>query len=133
MALIDFLSIDDVLQIHADQIQLYGGSHGLRDRGLLESAVEAPQASFGGQFLNQDLYEMAAVLLVGIVKNHPFIDGNKRTGTTAALSFLDLNGMEVPPREPDLSSLVLAVDSSQAGKVEVADFLRQNARPRSLP
>jgi death-on-curing protein len=91
----DFLSLEDVLTLHADQVALYGGDHGVRDLGLLESAIAQPQATFGGEFLHKDLFEMAAAYLFHIVQNHPFLDGNKRTGAVAAMVFLDLNGVEI--------------------------------------
>lgn len=79
----EYLTTEDVLEIHADQIERYGGSGGIRDRGLLEAAVAMPQASFDGQLLHGDLFEMAAAYLYHLVQNHPFVDGNKRAGTAA--------------------------------------------------
>ncbi|MBN2475130.1 MAG: type II toxin-antitoxin system death-on-curing family toxin [Pirellulales bacterium] len=93
----DFLSVEDVLVLHANQIGLYGGDQGVRALGLLESAITQPQATFGGQVLHEFPFEMAAAYFFHILQNHPFIDGNKRTGTVAALVFLDLNGIETPP------------------------------------
>ena len=87
----EFLSVEDVLLLHADQVNLYGGDHGVRDPGLLESAVAQARASFGGEYLHTDILEMAAAYLYHIVQSHPFVDGNKRTGLIAALAFLDLN------------------------------------------
>lgn len=89
----EFLDIHDVLRIHEDQIERYGGSAGLRDPGLLASAVETPRSTFDGKLLHDDLFEIAAAYLFHIVNNHPFVDGNKRTGTAAALIFLDLRRM----------------------------------------
>ena len=83
-----FLTLDDVIEIHGEMIARYGGSDGIRDKGLLESAVATPQASFGGDYVHTDVFEMAAAYLFHIVKNHPFIDGNKRTGAMAAFVFL---------------------------------------------
>jgi len=80
-----FLSLDRVVKLHASLIETYGGSPGLRDAGLLNSAIAVSQASFGGELLHRDLFEMAAAYLYHIVENHPFIDGNKRTGAAAAL------------------------------------------------
>lgn len=77
---IDFLHLDDVVAIHLDQIERYGGEAGIRDAGLLESAVAQARATFGGEFLHADLFQMAAAYLFHIAKNHPFVDGNKRTG-----------------------------------------------------
>ena len=79
-----FLTVDDVIAIHGDQVFRFGGAIGVRDSGLLASAVAMPAAMFGGQFLHKDLYEMAAAYLFHIVSNHPFFDGNKRTGALAA-------------------------------------------------
>lgn len=81
---ITFLEVDDVLRIHQDQIERYGGGSELRDAGLLSSAVESPRATFDGQSLHADLYEMAGAYLFHIVQNYPFVDGNKRAGTAAA-------------------------------------------------
>ncbi len=120
----EFLRVDDVLQIHQDQIERYGGSPDLRDPGLLTSAVDAPRATFDGSYLHRDLFEMAAAYLFHIVQNHPFVDGNKRTGTAAALVFLDLNGIETEIEDGALVDHVLAVAQGQIAKSEVADFLR---------
>ncbi len=77
---LDFLDADEVLDLHAAQLEVFGGGSGLRDRGLLESAVAQPQASFGGQYAHDGLFATAAAYLFHIVSNHPFIDGNKRAG-----------------------------------------------------
>ena len=83
----DFLDIEDVLELHALQLARYGGADGVRDRGLLESAVAQPQATFDGAFVHDGLFAMAAAYLFHIVQNHPFIDGNKRAGAAAAGGF----------------------------------------------
>jgi death on curing protein len=83
-----FLSLDDILESHQNQIDTYGGGQGIRDIGLLESAIAQPEACFGGQFLHADVFEMAAAYLYHLVMNHPFVDGNKRVGLEAALIFL---------------------------------------------
>ena len=101
--MVDFLTVADVLMLHAEQVDLYGGEQGVRDLGLLESAVAQPQAGFGGEYLHADLFEMAAAYLFHIVQNHPFLDGNKRAGAVAALVFLDVNGVEIDaPKGRDL-------------------------------
>ena len=122
--LIEFLRIEDVLYIHHDQIERYGGEHGVRDQGLLESAIAQPQASFGGQYLHRDLFEMAAAYLFHVVRNHPFTDGNKRTGAVAALVFLDWNSINVRPDEDRLVGITLEVATGQIGKSEVANHFR---------
>ncbi len=87
-----------------------------------------PAAGFGGQYAHTDLYEMAAAYLFHLVQNHPFVDGNKRTGAVAALIFLELNGNEIDADEKAFEKLVLAVAAGQAGKNTVADFFRKYSR-----
>jgi len=123
----DFLTLEDVLLLHSDQVDLYGGEHGVRDLGLLESAVAMPQASFGGELLHKDLFEMSAAYLFHIVQNHPFIDGNKRTGAVAALVFLDLNGIEIDAPEGSVYDLTMSVAKGDSGKPEIAAFFRERA------
>lgn len=125
----EFLSLADVLTIHEDQIDRYGGSHGIRDQGLLESALAQPPATFGGEYLHLGLYEMAAAYLYHIVQNHPFIDGNKRVGAVSAYVFLRMNGIELISSEEAIESLVLAVASGQADKAQAATFFEQHSRP----
>lgn len=127
MDAIDFLTVDDVLVAHLDQTQRHGGDPGLRDAGLLDSAVAQPQASFEGQPLHAFPFEMAAAYLFHIVKNHPFLDGNKRTGAVSALLFLDLNGVEISAPPGALSDLTIAVANGSAGKQDVAEFFRTHA------
>jgi len=123
----DFLTLDDVLAIHQDQIERYGGGQGLRDAGLLASAVESPRATFDGTYLHADLFRMAAAYLYHIVQNHPFIDGNKRTGAAAALVFLDLHAIEVAIDDDALVDLVLSVAQGQSDIPAIATFLREHA------
>ena len=122
-----FLNLDDVLHIHQNQITLYGGDPAVRDMGLLASAIAQPQASYAGEFLHKDLFEMAAAYLFHIVKNHPFVDGNKRTGAVSALAFLDLNEVEVQADEQRLFDTTLAVAQGHMGKPEVARFFQEIA------
>ena len=123
-----FLSIEDVLELHEDQINRYGGSHGTRDLGLLLSAVEMPKASFGGEFLHADLYEMGSAYLFHIVRNHPFIDGNKRTGLAACIAFLGLNDLKLAADIDSLTNMVLDVAQGKLGKAAIAEFLK-NSQP----
>mgnify|MGYP001191833144 CR=1 FL=1 len=123
----EFLRVDDVLQIHRDQIERYGGSPDLRDPGLLTSAVDTPLAMFDGKYLHGDLFDMAAAYLFHIVLNHPFVDGNKRTGTAAALVFPDLNGIEMNAGDDEIVAMVLAVAQGRGDKKAVAAFLRVHA------
>lgn len=120
----DFLSLDEVLEIHRDQISRYGGAPGVGDAGLLQSAIAQPRAMFAGQYLHADLFEMAAAYLFHVVKNHPFIDGNKRVGAVAAIVFLELNGLEVDAPEDEYELLVLQVAQSTVDKQAIASFFR---------
>lgn len=123
-----FLSADEVIEIHADQIERYGGSLGIRDVALLQSALGMPEAGFGDSYLHSDLYEMAAAYLYHLVQNHPFIDGNKRTGTMAAFVFLKMNGLTLDADESAFESLVLDAAQGKTGKAEIAVFFRAHAR-----
>src|SRR4030042_4939895 len=104
-----FLTLGEVLEIHRDQIKRYGGDPDIRDLRLLQSAVAIPASSFGGQYFHGDLFEMGAAYLFHIVQNHPFIDGNKRTGAVAALVFLDLNGVTLAAGVKNFEQMVWAV------------------------
>ena len=122
----DFLSVEDVLTLHADQIEQYGGTPGIRDLGLLQSALAMPSAGAAGEYFHADLYEMGAAYLFHLVKNHPFVDGNKRAGAAAALIFLRLNGIVVDAPEDELAALVERVAGGQTLKDEVTRFLRDH-------
>ncbi len=127
MQTVEFLSLEDVLAIHLDQTSRYGGDSGIRDHGLLESALAQPQAEFGGQLLHASLYDMAAAYMFHIVQNHPFVDGNKRTGAVAALVFLDLNGIEITAPSGALYDITISVAQGIAGKQAVAEFFLAHA------
>jgi len=125
MAEIAFLSLGEVLEIHRDQIDQYGGKPGLRDLDLLKSALGMPQATFGGEFLHTDVFEMAAAYLFHVVKNHPFIDGNKRVGAVSALVFLALNGYDFTAPQDAFAEIVLALAGGQLAKADAAVFIRK--------
>src|SRR3954464_1675701 len=110
-----FLTIDEVVDLHLDQIHRHGGEPSIRDQGLLESAVYTPAAMFGGGYLHEFPHGMTAAYLFHLVSNHPFVDGNKRTGLAAALLFLEVNGHQLRAGKEEVYSLVLSVAS---GKVE---------------
>jgi death-on-curing protein len=112
-----FLSLDEILEIHEQQIERYGGSAGLRDPAGLESAVATPQATFGGEFLHTSIPAMAAAYLFHLCQNHAFIDGNKRVGANAAITFLLMNGWDATFSEEELVDLVLSVASGRLIKV----------------
>lgn len=122
-----FLTLDEVLSLHAEQIRLFGGSSGIRDLGLLESAMGTVEATFDGAFLHETLFAMAAAYLHGICRNHPFLDGNKRTAVAAALTFLEMNAVEVDANEDAFYDLVIGVAEGHASKAAVAVFLEKHA------
>ena len=123
-----FLALDEVLGLYAEQIRLFGGSSGIRDIGLLQSAMGSVEATFGGAFLHETILAMAAAYLYGICRSHPFIDGNKRTAVGAALTFLEMNGVEVDADEDAFYDLVIRVAEGRASKASVTVFLEDHAR-----
>lgn len=120
----DFLTLAEVINLHADQIHRYGGSLGVRDLGLLESALAQPSASFGGEWLHRDLFEMAAAYAYHICQNHPFIDGNKRTALVCALVFLGLNRVSLLDPQGRLKDAMLRVAAGQMKKDALATLFR---------
>ncbi len=127
---VEFLTLDEVLSLHADQVARYGGSALVRDVGLLESALAMPAASFGAELVHTSLEEQAAAYLFYLVKNHPFVDGNKRTGLVAMLVFLGLNGRRLEATADELTNLVLAVAAGRLSKADVAVFVGEHCHPR---
>lgn len=128
-----FLTLEEVLGIHRDQIERYGGLSGVHDMDLLVSALAMPAAGAGDAHFHRDLFEMAAAYLFHIVRNHPFMDGNKRVGATAAAVFLFLNGLELNAGEDEFEELVLAVARGRLDKTTVAAFFRANRSPIGSP
>ncbi len=119
-----FLTVDEVIAFHDIQVDLFGGLEGTRDTGLLESAVMGTQSSFGGQYLHEDIFTMAAAYACGIIKNHPFLDGNKRTGMATALTFLYANEKKINPPHEELFALAIAIATSEASLQETASFFK---------
>lgn len=115
------LSKSQVLLIHDQLISETGGSSGLRDEGILDSALNAPFQTFSGEDVYPSLQQKAARLCFGLVKNHPFVDGNKRIGAHAMLVFLALNGIELQHTQSELSDVILQL---AAGEIEATDLLR---------
>jgi death-on-curing protein len=119
-----FFTLAEVVGIHTDQIGRYGGQDGIRDIGLLESALAQPDASFGGRWLHADVYEMAAAYAYHLCQNHPFVDGNKRTALACALVFLTLNGVQASLSPRVLKHAMVAVASSRMSKAALAELFR---------
>jgi len=124
MADIIFLTLAEVVEIHTDQTERYGGSSGVRDMGLLSSATAMPYASFSSEFLHADIYEMAAAYAFHICQNHPFIDGNKRTALASALVFLAINGISISDTKGRLYDSMIAIAEGEMNKTEFAKTLK---------
>ncbi len=123
-----FLTLAEMVEIHADQIHRYGGQAGVRDLGLLESALAQPEASFAGAWLHKDHYEMAAAYAYHQCQNHPFIDGNKRAALAAALVFLELNGISILDPRGRLKNAMFRIASGKMNKADFVKLLRKLPR-----
>ncbi len=121
-----FLTHDQVVRIHKLQIDLFGGLHGVKNEGLLLSALGQPETGFGDQYFHKDLYEMAAAYLFHLVKNHAFHDGNKRIAALTAAVFLQVNGFMVIADEDEFEKLVLDAAQSFVTKEQIAEFFKNN-------
>lgn len=126
---VTFLGLDEVLALHADQLGRYGGAAGIRDLGLLESALAVPAATFDGRFLHESLLEMAAAYLIHLAQNHPFLDGNERIALMTAIVFLGLNGRRLEAEPSALLQLVLDAAQRNVSKAQVAVFFESNTSP----
>ena len=124
-----YLTTQQVLFLHARLVAETGGSHGVRDINLLLSAVGRPQASFDDQDLYPDLFTKAAALMDSLIRNHPFVDGNKRTGILAAALFLRINGYRLNPSNIELEKFTIEVAQSKYPVEEIAVWLQTNAKP----
>jgi death on curing protein len=124
---IQFVTLEEVLELHEMQMARYGGAGGIRDQGLLESAMAQPQASFDSKPLHKDIFLMAAAYAFHIAQNQPFLDGNKRTGLLAALVFLDLNGIAIDTPSQRLEEAMLAIAERKMDKSNLASLFRELA------
>ena len=115
-----FLTVEHVLMLHQRQLDRFGGGEGIRDRGLLESAVAQPQASVGGAFAHEGIFKMAAAYLFHLVSNHAFVDGNKRVGLLSCLTLLHLNGVHLLRESEALYQLTLSVAEGRVDKAAIA-------------
>lgn len=118
------LTVANVIEVHAEAISQFGGSTGIREMALLESAVAAPKASFGGESVYTDLTEVAAAYLFFLCRNHPFVDGNKRAALGASIVFLRLNGIEPQADSPSWEDLTLDIAASRLDRDQTTQRLR---------
>lgn len=127
MTKLKFLSVHQVLAIHDRVVKRFGGSHGIRDLGLVESAVARPQAGFGGKYLYKNIYDMAAALLQSLLKNHPFVDGNKRTALTSAGIFLKINGYKLNNTHEEEVEFAVKVDNQNLTLDQISKWLKEHS------
>ena len=120
-----------VLAVHADLLQRYGGKPGLRDPGLLDSALAQPKMTVGGKFAHKTLFDKAAAYGFHVCKNHPFIDGNKRVAFVLMDVFLQQNGWEIKAAEEDAYTIIMALASGQLGKAQLATWLKEHSSKSS--
>ena len=125
---IRYLTLDDVIAIHDNMVSLYGGSHGIRDLGLVDSAVARPQATFGGEDLYPGIYKKAAALFHSLIFNHAFVDGNKRTSITSTARFLSMNGYELNASDKEFVSFPLRVENKHLSFEEIASWLKNHTK-----
>lgn len=128
-----YLVFEDVVKIHDDMICNYGGSYGIRDEGLVKSALARPQASFGGEDLYETIFAKAAALFHSLMFNHAFVDGNKRTTVTTTARFLACNGYELETGQKELVDFALRVENTHMPIEEIATWLEKNVKKIETP
>jgi death-on-curing protein len=126
-----FLTLDEVLTLHEVAIERFGGSNGVRDAGMIESALAVPMQTWGGEFLLDSIEAMAAAYWHGLAKNHGFIDGNKRISLMAADVFLQFNGLLMTLSEEEAEAVTLRIATSELDRDEIAALIRENVVPFS--
>jgi len=122
--MIEYLTIEQVIELHDEMLKRYGGLAGIRDKNLLWSAIDAPKAAMFGQEMYPSVYEKAAAYLYHLVCNHPFNDANKRTGFAVTLVFLEVNSVKQAFQKEDLENLVIEVAKGKETKERIAKFLK---------
>lgn len=127
MKKIQYITLDIVLAIHDDMIERYGGSFGIRDLGLLQSALARPQSSFAGQDLYPSIFAKAATLFHSLIFNHPFLDGNKRTTMSTTARFLFINGLELNASVLEFVEFPLRVENKHLDIEQITGWIKKNA------
>ena len=123
---INYLTLEEVLALHEISIKEFGGTHGIRELGLLESAVHQPQQSFGSQNLYVEIWDKAAILGYAISENQPFLDGNKRTAALSMLVFLEVNGYEVNVKKGEIYKTIMSIANKKITRKKIAQWLKKN-------
>ena len=124
----NYLNINQVLAIHSEVIEQAGGSRGIRDIGLVDSAVARPQATFGGKDLYPDIFSKAACLGHSLIRNHPFVDGNKRTGYMSIRLFLNINGYDIKAPENEKYKFVIEITEKKRDERSIAEWLKKHSQ-----
>lgn len=130
--IVKYLTLDEIIAIHDSMIDIYGGSHGIRDLGLLQSALARPQASFSGEDLYPNIFDKASALFHSLMFNHVFVDGNKRTTFVGTARFLSLNGYEITARGKDVIVFALEVENKYLSIEKIAGWLRKNSKKNKV-
>jgi death-on-curing protein len=125
-----YLSLEQLLWLHQRQARVFGGAHGVRDRGAAEAALARPQMTFGGEDLYSDVESKAAALMHSVVADHPFLDGNKRAGAAVAEFFLNLNGVDLIAEDDELIDVTLSVAKGELTAEALSIWCRQRTRRR---
>ncbi len=128
--MICFLNKEIIFAFHEDQIKTYGGEPGIRDEGLLESALAQPKASFDEDYLHKNIFEMAAAYEFHVCKNHPFFNGNKRTALVAMYTFLYRNGFHLKMAKKSLYAVIIDLAEGKVEKKELASLLKEHCEER---
>lgn len=121
-----YLTVKDILLLHEIAIKNYGGSHGLRDLGLLESAVGRPQATYDGEELYSTIFLKGAALIQSLLLNHQFVDGNKRTAMFSVMTFLEINGCMLNAEQKEVVDCALWIENQKPEIEEIADWLKKH-------
>jgi death-on-curing protein len=122
-----YLSFEEVVKIHDNLVKLYGGSLGVRNKALIESALARPQATFGGEDLYETIFDKAAALFHSLMFNHSFVDGNKRTTMTSVARFLAVNGYELEVSQRAFVDFPIQVENNHMSIEEIAQWLEENS------
>ncbi|HSW88176.1 MAG TPA: type II toxin-antitoxin system death-on-curing family toxin [Candidatus Saccharimonadales bacterium] len=129
---VTYITLDTVLAIHDSMIENYGGSFGIRDLGLIQSALARPQSSFGGEDLYPSILDKASALFHSLLFNHAFVDGNKRTTFTTTARFLYINGYELSATDEELIEFPLRVENKHLSIEEISDWLKLHTKTTSI-
>jgi death on curing protein len=123
------IALEDILLLHKYSIEKYGGANGIRDTGALESAIARPFQTFGGEDLYPTVFEKAAALGESLIVNHPFVDGNKRTGFSAMVAFVMEEGYVLTAAQEEAYNLTIAISTNKHSFDEITNWLKANTRP----